>query len=84
MVLGGHVWVPIIHFSLGINAYLTLLALKSIQGTEAVPLGQVLVISGLHEVQGGRGWAQNNLYSSGINSYLTLLATINPRARRWP
>ena len=42
VVLGGQGLFLIIRFSLEINSYLTLLALKSIQGTEAVPLGPVL------------------------------------------
>ena len=42
VVLGGQGLFLIIRFSLGINSYLAVFGLKSIQGTEAVPLGQVL------------------------------------------
>ena len=55
LVLGGHGWVPIIHFLLGIISYLTFLALESTQGPEGAPDGQYLAISGLNMVLGGQG-----------------------------
>ena len=57
VVLGGHGWVQIIHFLLGIISYLTFLALESTQGPEGAPDGQDLAISGPNVVLGGQGLA---------------------------
>ena len=74
VVLGGHGWVPIIHFLMGIISYLTFLALESTQGPEGAPDGQDLAISGPNVVLGGQGLVLIIRFSLGINSYLTLLA----------
>ena len=83
--------VLIIRFSLGINSYLAVFGLKSIQGTEAALVGQVLAISGPVVVLGGHGWVPINHFLLGIISYLTFLAlesTQGPEgaqmAKIWP
>ena len=83
--LGGHGWVSIIRFSLGINSYFTLLALKSIQGTEAVPLGQVL--GHFRPPWGPRVSRLGSNYPFFICVqflFYTFGSTIDPSARIWP
>ena len=63
VVLGGHGWVSIIRFSLGINSYFSLFALESTQGPKDGPDGQVLAVSGSHDVLGGRKGVQNDPYN---------------------
>ena len=61
-------------FSLGINSYLTLLALEPTQGPEGAPDGQVLTISSPHVVLGGNGLVTIIRFLLGINSYLVAFA----------
>ena len=69
VVLGGHGWVSIIRFSLGIKFYQTLWVLESSQGPEGAPDGKVLAISGPLVVLGGQGWFPIIRFLYGINAY---------------
>ena len=63
MVQGGWDWSQIIGYTLGMNSYLTLLALELTQGTEGAPDGKVWAVSGPQEVRGGPNWMQNDCYN---------------------
>ena len=62
-VQGCRGWAQIILFSSVFNSYLTLLALQSTQVPEDGPDGQVLAVSGPHDVLGGRKMVQNDPYN---------------------
>ena len=62
-VQGCQGWAQIILFSTVFNSYLTLLALQSTQVPEDGPDGQVLAVSGPHDVLGGRKVVQNDPYN---------------------
>ena len=62
-VLEGWGWAQIIHISPVIHCLYTLLALESTQGPKDGPDGQVLAVSGSHDVLGGRKVVQNDPYN---------------------